>query len=294
MLSSQKISRSVALALVAGMACGHLTDPPLQSDAEPFVPPVAYARWWSMVEECSGISRPLAKVQWFAVRGVLLDPEGGGEQVGGYYSLASNRIVLAGNDTIDGGLVRHEMLHALLRVKGHPRAEFLQGCGGIVACGPDCVHDAGPATAPDAGTPTVMPAELEVTAVVSPAAPNSSTDGGLFTLTIMVRNPLPHPVIALLRSFSGATARSYPYDVKGATGGMGGAHLAFDAGVTYFSAGETKRDVIDLAVAPNGFPAFRSLPGQGSEWFALSPGTYTFRGGYGDHLAEIAGVVVSQ
>lgn len=27
---------------------------------------------------------------------------------------------------------------------------------------------------------------------------------------------------------------------------------------------------------------------------ALSPGTYTFRGGYGDHLAEITSVVVSQ
>jgi hypothetical protein len=70
--------------------------------------------------------------------------------------------------------------------------------------------------------------------------------------------------------------------------------LAFDAGVTYFSAGETKRDVIDLAVAPNGFPAFHALLGQGSEGIALSPGTYTFRGGYSDHLAEITGVVVSQ
>jgi len=70
--------------------------------------------------------------------------------------------------------------------------------------------------------------------------------------------------------------------------------LAFDAGVTYFSAGETKRDVIDLAVAPHGFPAFCALPGQGRDGIALSPGTYTFRGGYGDHRVELPGVVVSQ
>jgi len=284
----------VVLALVAGVACGHLTDPPLQSDAEPFVPPPAYARWWAMVEACSGITRPLANVQWFAARGVLLNPDGGGEQVGGYYSLASNRIVLAGNDTIDGSVVRHEMLHALIRVRGHPRAEFLQRCGGIVACGPDCVQEAGPAPAPDAGTPTVMPVDLEVTVIVSPTAPNSSTDGGLFTFSIMVRNPFPHPVIALLRSFAGTIPRSYPYDVQGVSGGSGGAHLAFDSGVTYFLAGETKRDVVDLAVAPNGFPAFRALPGQGGEGIALSPGTYTFHGGYGDHLTEVSGVVVSQ
>ena len=294
MLSFRKASRSVLLALVAGMACGHLTDPPLQSDADAFVPPAVYARWWAMVEACSGISRPLANVQWFAAQGVLLNPDGGGEQIGGYYSLASNRIVLASSDTIEGSVVRHEMLHALVRVRGHPRGAFLERCGGVVACGPDCVHDAGPATAPDPATPTVLPAELEVTAMVSPAAPNSSTDGGFFSLTIMVRNPFPHPVIALLRSFGGATARSYPYDIRGVSGGIDGAHFAFDTGVTYFLAGETKRDVVDLAVAPNGFPAFRPLPGQGGDGIALSPGTYTFRGGYGDHFAEIAGVVVSQ
>jgi hypothetical protein len=293
-LKVRKASRSVLLALVAGMGCGHLVDPPLQSDAELFIPPPVYARWWAMVEACSGISRPLSNVQWFAAQGVLLNPEGGSEQIGGYYSLASNRIVLAGSDTIEGSVVRHEMLHALVRIRGHPRAAFLERCGGIVACGPDCVHDAGPAAAPDAGTPTVMPSDLEVTANVSPTAPNSSTDGGFFSLTITVRNPFPHPVIALLRSFAGSTARSYPYDIRGVSGGIDGAHLAFDAGVTYFSAGETKRDVVDLAVAPNGFPAFRPLPGQGGDGIALSPGTYTLRGGYGDHLTEIAGVVVSQ
>jgi len=295
MLIFRNLSRSSVLALVGGLACGHLTDPLLQADAELFVPPPVYTRWWAMVEACSGLIRPLANVQWYAARGVLLNPDGGGEQVGGYYSLASNRIVLAGNETIDGSVVRHEMLHSLLRVRGHPRVEFLQRCGGVVTCGPDCVSDAGPVTPPDPGTPTVTPADLEVTAVVSPAAPNSLMDGGFFTFTIMVRNPFPHPVIALLpRRFGGGTARSYPYDIRGASGGISSADLAFDLGVTYFSAGETKRDVIDLAVAPNGFPAFHALPGQGSKGIALSPGTYTFRGGYGDHLAEITGVVVSQ
>ena len=69
--------------------------------------------------------------------------------------------VLAGTDTIEGSVVRHEMLHALVRAKGHPRAQFLQRCGGIVACGPDCVHDAGPAAAPAAGTPVVRAMALK-------------------------------------------------------------------------------------------------------------------------------------
>src|SRR6202030_3904947 len=112
------------------------------------------------------------------------------------------------------------------------RSQFLQRCGGIVACGPDCVQDAGPATAPDAGTPTVVPSELEVTAVVSPAEPNSSTDGGFFSLTIVVRNPFPYPVIAQLPSAGSSTARSYPYNIRGVTGEIDGAHLAFDPGVT--------------------------------------------------------------
>jgi len=295
MLNLRKLSRSLVLALLGGLACGHLTDPPLQADAEPFAPPPVYTRWWAMVEACSGLSRPLANVQWYAARGVLLNPDGGGEQVGGYYSLASNRIVLAGNETIDGSVVRHEMLHALVRVRGHPRAQFLQSCGGVVSCGPDCVHDAGPATPPGPGTPTVTPFQLEVTAIVSPAAPSSSIDDGFFTFTINARNPFPYPVIALLpTTFGGGTARSYPYEIRSSTSGITAADLAFDPGVAYFSAGERKRDVIDIAVAPNGFPAFRALPGQGSHGIALSPGTYTFRGGYGDRLVELPGVVVSQ
>src|SRR5712671_6242500 len=121
------------------MACGHLTDPPLPVNAMRFDPPAVYTRWWTMVESCSGFTRAFGNVEWYSAPGVLLSPDGDGDRVDGYWSLASNRIVLVADDTLDGGLVRHEMLHALVRVKGHPRSEFLQNCGGVVGCGPICV-----------------------------------------------------------------------------------------------------------------------------------------------------------
>jgi hypothetical protein len=281
------------LPLIAGIACSYVKDPPLPPGAEPFVPPPVYARWWEMVESCSRVERPLDEVKWYAVPGTLRDPHSG-EVIEGYHSLASNRIVLRGNATLDGSGVRHEMLHALLRVRGHSRAAFLKNCGGVVACAPQCVRDAGPVTPPDPATSTVGPSELEVTTAISPDAPSISIDGGLFTFTITVRNPFPHPVIALLPpSADGDTALSYAYHIRDSLGGLRSADLVIDPGVTYFSAGETKRHVIDVAVAEIDFPSVYALPGQGDRPVALSPGTYTFRGGYGDHWAPDVIAVLS-
>jgi hypothetical protein len=287
-------TRATILLLSAGMACGRLGDPPLPPGAKPFVAPPVYARWWAMVESCSRVKRSPDDVKWYAVPGTLRDPHSG-QVIEGYHSLAGNRVVLRSNATLDGSGVRHEMLHALLRVKGHPRVAFLKNCGGIVACAAQCVKDAGPAPAPDPGTPTVAPSELEVTTEVSPETPSMSIDGGLFTFTITVRNPYPRAVIALLLpSAEVDTALSYPYDIRDSLGGLSSADLAIDAGVTYFAAGETKRHVIDVAVAEIDFPSVYALPGQGDRPIALSPGTYTFRGGYGDHWANDIKVILTQ
>ena len=286
------IRPTLLLVLTAGVACSNLSDPPLPAGAELFIPPPVYARWWAMVESCSGIRGPLEKIQWYSVPGTLRDPHSG-RPVEGYYSHASNRIVQSGNRTLDGGGVRHEMLHALLRARGHPRVAFLQNCGGVVACGAECVRDAGTAAAPDPATPTVAPSELDVSTAVSPEIPVSSIDGGLFTFTITVRNPFPHPVVALLKPGpDGGDPQSYPYEIRASQGGLNGADLALDPGITYFSAGETKRAVIDVAVADIEFPTTYTLRGQGDSPIALPPGTYTFRGGYGDHWAPDLVVVL--
>jgi hypothetical protein len=247
-----------------------------------------------MVESCSGITGSFGNVQWYAAPGVLPSPDGDGDHVDGYWSLASNRIVLVADDTLDGGLVRHEMLHALVRVKGHPRSAFLQSCGGVVRCGPVCVSDAGPITAPDSLTPRVTPAQLEVSTEVSPAIPSSATDRGFFTFTITVRNPFPHPVVALMPpGFGGAIPVSYPYEIQGRSGRLASADRVIDPGVTYFARGETKRNVLDIVIAQIAFPGVHAIPGQGSGGIALSPGTYTLRGGYSDHWAPDMNVVVN-
>jgi hypothetical protein len=298
--ANRNAPRAVIFALIACVSCDHLVDPPLPPDTARFVPPAVYARWWAMVESCSGFNRSLADVEWYSAPGRLTNPNNGEEAVEGYYSRASNRIVLRMNDTIAGGTVRHEMLHALLRVGSHPRSAFLQSCGGVVDCGEDCMRDAGPVTTPDAAMPRVAPSKLEVSSAVSPASPGSSIDGGLFTFTVTVRNPFAYPVVAVLPPRRlGGPAISYPYDIRAIDGGgSGGGDLALDSAITYFAAGETKRDVFDFTVAPigfvpNGFSSWPGFPGMGIDGIAFNPGTYRFRGGYGDHMASDLNVVLN-
>ena len=287
--------RAPLLALVAGISCGHLTDPPLPGNAQLLVPPPVYAEWWAMVESCSGLSGSLENIQWYSTTSLLRDPNDNDEAIAGYWSLAGNRIVLYTNDTIAGGVVRHEMLHALVRSAGHPRWAFLQACGGVVACGQACVRDAGPPASPDPGTPTIAPSELEVTSAVSPATPSSLIDGGLATFTISVHNPFSHPVVVSLPSTSGSVPVSYGYAMRDSSGaGVSSGGLALDIGVTYFAAGETKRDVIDFFVIAPDFPSYQGGPGLGESPIALPVGTYSFQGDYGGKAAPNLTIVLSQ
>src|SRR5688500_4303804 len=132
-----------AVAAVGLAACGSLVDPDLPTNAEQFSPPPVYARWWAMPQACSGLSGDLAFVSWHVVPGASTVPLNG-QLVDGYWSGASNRIVIAEKARLAGGKVRHEMLHALIKARGHPRGKFLADCGGVVACPVPCVSDAGP------------------------------------------------------------------------------------------------------------------------------------------------------
>lgn len=283
------------LALVAGVACGHLTDPPLPGNALVFHPPGVFAKWWSMVESCSGLTGSMESIQWYSTLGDLRDPNDDDASIAGYWSLAGNRVVLTTSDTIAGGVVRHEMLHALLRSAGHPRSAFLHACGGVVFCGQLCVHDAGAPALPPLGTPTVAAAELEVTSAVSPDAPSSLIDGGLATFTITVHNPFTHGVIVSLPSGSGSVPVSYGYSMReSGGGGVTSGVPAYDTGVTYFAAGETRREVIDFFVIPPDFPSYVGPPGLGATGIALPPGTYSFEGDFGGKAAPGLTVVLSQ
>jgi hypothetical protein len=88
---------------------------------------------------------------------------------------------------------------------------------------------------------------------------------------------------------------SYGYAMReSAGGGVTSGDFAFDTGITYFAAGETKRDVIDFFVIPPDFPSYVGPPGLGASGIALPPGTYSFQGDFGGKAAAALTVVLSQ
>jgi hypothetical protein len=283
------------LAFVAGISCGGLTDPALPPDAQLFVAPPVYARWWAMMESCSGLRGSLDQISWYSTPSPLQNPENAEEYIEGYWSRASNRVVLISNDTVDGGTVRHEMLHALVRTGGHPRAMFLQKCGGLVDCGLDCIREGGPAAPVPSGTPNVFPTDMEVTSDVSPANPSALIDGGLATFTISVHNPFSHPVVVVLpRRTADISLTSYRFDFRRSIGGgVSGTNLVLDVEVIQFAAGETKRTVVDFAVAPIAAPGIGVVHGLGVRGVALPPGTYSLRGAYGGKFAPDLSVTLA-
>lgn len=270
-----------AVATVVGLAaCRNLVDPDLPSNAEAFAPPAVYARWWAMTEACSGLSGDLASVSWFVVPGVstvTLD----GKSVEGYWSLPGNRIVIAGSGKLAGGLVRHEMLHALIQARGHPRAKYLDACGGVVSCTEACISDAGPPPSPDPAAIQIGPEPLEVRINVEPSTPSRAADDGFFAVIVSVRNPTTYPVAVLLPARPlGDGRKTFSFDFIGESTLLSGTEFAVDASVSTFAAGETKRHVFDFMIGNN--LASHALPA----------GTYALQAGYGGHLETHSPVVL--
>jgi hypothetical protein len=234
-----------------------------------------------MTEACSGLSGNLSSVSWFVVPGVntvLLN----GRAVDGYWSAGSNRIVIAEAGKLDGGRVRHEMLHALRQGRGHPRSKFLEDCGGVVACFEACVSDAGAPPPPDPTAVTMPPDSLEIDVAVDPEIPSRAQNDGFFTITVSARNSHSQPVIVDLPSGPfGNMPQTFSFDVKGDPNALIAHELALDPSVVSFARGETKRHVFDFVIGNN--PQARAFP----------PGTYTVRGAYGGHWQTHSPVVLA-
>lgn len=234
--------------------------------------PAVYQTWWLMVEACSGVTSSLGKVSWYQVPYSTTIPYEGLSDVTGYWQSQPDEIVLAGASVLDGALVRHEMLHALLREPGHPRSAFLTNCGGVVDCNEACVADAGQLPTADPSTPRVTPSQLDVGLTILPAVPSGSIDGGFFTVTFTARNPLSSAVVVPLppRDPDGnGPALSFTYLLQGPSGGVANGALALDSGVFRFAPGETKRQMFDFQVGDAGLPE------------QLPAGVYSIGGGYG-------------
>jgi hypothetical protein len=252
--------------------CDRLVDPKLPSDAELFTPPPVYSTWWRMTEACSGLNGSLDAVTWYKTDEVVHDVRTG-EVVAGYWTAGSNSIVLTSTVMLDGGTVRHEMLHALLQKGGHQRDQFLGKCAGTVDCEEACVEDAGSYPNPPE-TPLVVAGDgIEITMQVEPATPLRSIDEGRFTITVFARN-LSNHWVTLTPQAPAAANETFAVEINGANGATGKHAIGIDPSEQIFAPNETKRQVFDMVIGDYPF---------GNQ---LLPGDYNARTSYAGWFAD--------
>ena len=125
-------NRSISL-LVGGLlsGCSSLSPsvPTLPLGAIEIPVPVAYQVWHAKTEACSGLSGDFSTIKFYVVPGVETFSTKDGAKAGEWTSDGvTNRIVLAGNYQNFEMVVRHELLHSLLRKEGHPAEYFVDRC----------------------------------------------------------------------------------------------------------------------------------------------------------------------
>ncbi|HJP59782.1 MAG TPA: hypothetical protein VJ865_07275, partial [Gemmatimonadaceae bacterium] len=246
---------ALSLAIVA---CSSVTEPALPKDAVELSPPSVYTTWWNMTQACSQLTGSFSAVTWYTTDEVVHDVSSG-DVIAGYWVSGSNRIVLNTAVTMDGGIVRHEMLHALIKHGGHPRNQFLGNCAGTVDCEPACAADAGPYPNPPETPLHVGTESIETTIVVDPTTPTHAVDDGRFSITVMTRNLTSH-WITVTPAAGVDPDQTSSVDVHGANGGTGRDQLSVDQSERIFAPGETKKHVFDLVIGDYPF-GNQLLPG---------------------------------
>jgi hypothetical protein len=119
----------LALAALVVGGCTHEPTPVLPDGAVAFTAPEAYVTWWEKTSQCSELTGNMARVEWYVVPNVATFPTEQGEKVGIRVKTGDRvQIVLAGQYQLHEMVVRHEMLHALLREPGHPDTYFTDRC----------------------------------------------------------------------------------------------------------------------------------------------------------------------
>jgi hypothetical protein len=234
-------------AMVVVHACEMPTAPGFPESAIPFEPPPAYAMWWELTAACAGVNRDFDSVRWFVVPGARSIPYGDAEYQGLWYR-AGNRIVLAEQSTRRGGLVRHEMLHALIERAAHPAEYYRRRCGGLVVCAGECATEAGPDAQASASMGKLSTEELDLTMEIVAGASGAVDGTGWVGVMVSATNPrLDARVVRL-----GATGARPPLPTFGyALAGPGSTsaretyEFALDTAMV-FGPGETRRRLFDL------------------------------------------------
>lgn len=245
---------------------------PAEIAATPMPVQAPYALWWSAVEACSGLRGDFAAVRWaVGPDSALLGPEG----LAGHWEGARNQITLARAYVLDGSVVRHEMLHALLAIRSgetHPPAYFRGRCAGYVACPGACAAVPGAPPAPvGAGAPVLSVAALGLRPrlEVLPASFPADSNGGWLVLAVSVQNPEPYGVVAQLDPAGALSTQSFGYQFR-----YEGGPMLQESDMMTFGPGETRRYVFD--VQTEGYP----------------PGQYVARGTFNTAPADSAVVTI--
>ena len=170
-------------------ACGWWSDNDFPESAVKFTPPAYFQTWWQVVELCSGRSAPFSEVAWYTAPHSELVVRG--EPAFGAWFADRNRIALADENRESPSLVRHEMLHAILREGDHPPAYFHERCGDEVICGREC----GVAMSLEHAH-EIARQDLTVHVQLFPEMPSLTAQQGKATIVVHLRNPSNETVFA--------------------------------------------------------------------------------------------------
>jgi hypothetical protein len=255
--------------LGAASACDAATAPLFEfpADAIPWPAPAQYDFWWTLTEACAGRQGDLRDVQWY------LWPEQGAirfdeKSYDGYWWPSGSRIMLTRESTDDGQVVRHEMLHQLLQLDGHPPEYFDQRCEGVVrGTGASSTATADPALV--ARARYVGPEVLTISLSTLPSRPRASVSDGWFVLDVQAVNSSADPIwVPLDRFFDDYMGLGYTVSGEGRAG-------AFDVAREYrifFAPGQRRHYYFDL--------------------HEPAPATFTVRGGVSGRYSAAFTVVV--
>jgi hypothetical protein len=173
--------------------------------------------------------------------------------------------VLGDSEEFDGSLVRHEMLHALLHVPGHPRQQFLGTCGDIVACVGGCVTDAGGPPDTSESAPILGPALLPAAILIAPDTVSMAADSGWVTFTVTLTNTTNQPAREQVSTYQSLPEcvvlyRALLPNRAGALGEEEQADYYFTLAPAG-TAGSTRRVVFDAQVPPHAATAQYTVSG---------------------------------
>ena len=265
----EPVVRRAFLALAAlpvVMSCNDATAPRLPAGSVRMQPLAVYDMWWQQTRQCAGRRGSLDAITWYEVPGAESIPTEIGNVQGMW--LPGNRIVIAGKSVRHGPLVRHEMLHALLQTTGHPRADFIGRCDGVVVCEWPC-RDNDPPPPLDPAAVAIAAEDLEITVFVTPESPGQDVRDGHMQIAVNARNPTDKPVVVQLEpAKDNGVPITWRYSIWRGTAWWNKEERAMSVESTRFKPFESKQMLYDLWIG-------------GTAWQnPLDPGTYDVYGGY--------------